>query len=264
MDLTDFYKDNSFEQKPILRTHYYTHYQFSDKDEGVPKIMTKHDKAKYEDDEEDARLLKIANRAALVKSKRIKHPNCLKIRKLYDDAYNFYIITDFSSTKELYDEITTEGNFLEEKAQNLMMQLMQGVFHMHSRGVMHRSLNPESLWVDEKNQGGTLLRIANYDNCTLFNMEEVSFQEKNDFECLINYTAPEVLDEKYNEKCDIWSCGCILYMMLSGKVAFENDNADELSRKIRAAEYSFDDDSFEDVSEECKDLMRKMMSVNVS
>ena len=263
MDLTDFYKDNSFEQKPILRTHFFTHYQFADKEEGKPKIMTKHDKARYEDAEEEDRLIKIANRNALVKAKKLSHPNLLKIRKLYDDAYNFYIITDFSSTKELYEEILTENNFLEEKCQRLFLQLMSAVAHLHSRGIMHRSLHPECLWLDQTNAGGSVLRISNYENVAIYDQEDTKLHDKNDFECLINYTAPELLDGKYNEKCDVWSCGCILYMMLCGKPMFECDNADELAERVRGADFGFDDECFEEVGEECRDLIRKMVTVNV-
>ena len=68
-------------------------------------------------------MIATVNRTALFKAKKIKHPNILKISKLYEDAWNLYVITDFSSTKELYDEVLSEGNFLEEKAQNCMKQI---------------------------------------------------------------------------------------------------------------------------------------------
>lgn len=71
--------------------------------------------------------------------------------------------------------------------------------------------------------------------------------------------APEVLEKNYNEKCDIWSCGVVLYMLLSGKLPFEGHNEEVLIKKIKRAEVSVKKVAFEKASEEAKDLILKMM-----
>lgn len=75
----------------------------------------------------------------------------------------------------------------------------------------------------------------------------------------VMYMAPEVLDGDYNEKCDIWSLGVVLYMLLSGKMAFEAQTEDILMKKIKRAEVSTKGKVFEKVSEDAKDLVHHML-----
>ena len=55
------------------------------------------------------------------------------------------------------------------------------------------------------------------------------------------YIAPEVLNKNYNSKCDIWSCGVITYILLSGMPPFNGQSDQEIMKKVRAGSFSFDD-----------------------
>ena len=74
------------------------------------------------------------------------------------------------------------------------------------------------------------------------------------------YCSPEVLKNNYNRKCDIWSCGVIMYVLLSGHFPFYGKTEDEISRKILSGKFKFDNKYFEDISEEAKDLIRKCLT----
>ena len=76
------------------------------------------------------------------------------------------------------------------------------------------------------------------------------------------YIAPEVLNNNYDEKCDLWSCGVILYVMLSGEPPFYGENDDEIYSQILTADVKFDQNIWEDISEEAKDLIRKLLVKN--
>ena len=69
------------------------------------------------------------------------------------------------------------------------------------------------------------------------------------------YIAPEVLDGKYNEKCDVWSIGVIIYIMLSGYPPFNGENDEEISISVRNDEIEFEGEEWESVSEQAKDLI---------
>ena len=69
------------------------------------------------------------------------------------------------------------------------------------------------------------------------------------------YIAPEVLTNLYNEKCDIWSIGIILYMLLSGNVPFDGKNELEIMKKVKTGLYSLSIPEMTHVSEEAKDLI---------
>lgn len=76
------------------------------------------------------------------------------------------------------------------------------------------------------------------------------------------YIAPEVLLENYNEKCDVWSCGVILYILLCGYPPFSGRSEEEILKKVKAARIHFDKDDWSSISEEAKDLITRMLNQN--
>ena len=74
------------------------------------------------------------------------------------------------------------------------------------------------------------------------------------------YIAPEVLEGFYDEKCDIWSCGVILYVLLSGFPPFNGETDEEIFEAIKKRDLIFPEDVFGSISEEAKDLIKKMLS----
>ena len=73
------------------------------------------------------------------------------------------------------------------------------------------------------------------------------------------YCSPEVLKNNYDSKCDIWSCGVIMYILLSGEIPFAGENENEIMKSIMNKKVSFDSSFFNDVSDEAKDLIIKCL-----
>ena len=77
------------------------------------------------------------------------------------------------------------------------------------------------------------------------------------------YIAPEVLGGDYTEKCDLWSIGVILYVMLSGKPPFPGKSDDAIIEKVKEGSYTFPDREWSNITPEAKDLIRKLMDKNI-
>jgi len=74
------------------------------------------------------------------------------------------------------------------------------------------------------------------------------------------YIAPEILDSFYNEKCDVWSCGVLLYVMLSGYPPFPGRNNDTILANVMKGEWNFNHSVWNQVSPGAKKLIQRMMT----
>ena len=76
------------------------------------------------------------------------------------------------------------------------------------------------------------------------------------------YIAPEVLKKSYTEKCDIWSIGIILYILLWGYPPFKGKNEEEILENVMTADLVFPEAEWMFISDEVQDLIRKMLNRN--
>jgi serine/threonine protein kinase len=77
------------------------------------------------------------------------------------------------------------------------------------------------------------------------------------------YIAPEVFNSNYDAKCDLWSMGVVLYILLSGKVPFPGESNKEIIENVLKGEYHFNHDAFKTVSNEAKDLISRLLVKDV-
>lgn len=105
------------------------------------------------------------------------------------------------------------------------------------------------------------VKLIDFGCSKLFNPKSKFF---NDRPGTINYSAPEVIRQNYNEKSDIWSCGVLMYILLSGELPFQGVTELEISNKILRGRYCFVNRKFKDISFEAKDLIRKCLEYNPS
>ena len=76
------------------------------------------------------------------------------------------------------------------------------------------------------------------------------------------YCSPEVIDDLYDEKCDEWSCGVLMYVLLCGEPPFQGETEEEIFKKVKKCEYDFSPPQFDNVSKNCKDLIKKLLQPN--
>ena len=91
--------------------------------------------------------------------------------------------------------------------------------------------------------------------------EKISFKDKLIKENIL-YSSPETISDVKSENCDIWACGIIMFLLLSGEYPFNGENIEEIKSKIISGKFVFDFDKFIGVSEEAKDLIKKCLKIN--
>jgi calcium-dependent protein kinase len=74
------------------------------------------------------------------------------------------------------------------------------------------------------------------------------------------YVAPQVLKGSYTHKCDVWSCGVIVYILLCGYPPFYGDTDDQILRAVKAGRYDLPSPDWDHVSKQCKDLIARMLT----
>lgn len=187
--------------------------------------------------------------------KRLDHPNILKLYEVFEDSKKYFLVTEYCKGGELFEEIVNKITFSEHEAAGIIKQVLQGVSYCHNIGIVHRDLKPENILVD-KEQGG-ILKIIDFGTSAEFNKGDTA--KLSTIHGTSYYIAPEVLQKKYDEKCDVWSIGVILYILLSGKPPFDGKSDNEITHKVLLGKYSMTDPVWEQISDAAKGLIHRML-----
>jgi calcium-dependent protein kinase len=153
------------------------------------------------------------------------------------------------------DEIVARGNFDEKDTDRLMKQILSCVAYLHKKKIMHRDLKPENVLL-ENNKDVTQIKVADFGTAYSWDVEGKMPSEK--VGTLI-YMAPEVFNGEYDQQCDVWSCGVIMYKLLSGRFPFEADDEVTLRQKLMKGEFDLSSSFWKGISSDAKDLISQML-----
>jgi calcium-dependent protein kinase len=191
--------------------------------------------------------------------KKISHPNIISIYEIFEDAKSYYIMTELLDGGELFEEISNRGSFSEIDAAKIMKQLLSAVNYLHNKNIVHRDLKPENIMMINKNSNNFEIKIIDFGTSKLFDNKTEKLTK---FIGTSYYIAPEVLAECYDEKCDIWSCGVILYILFCGYPPFSGASNLDIYHAIKYSSPNFTSDEWKEVSKDAIDLITCMLTKN--
>uniref|UniRef100_A0A665W6M7 Ribosomal protein S6 kinase n=1 Tax=Echeneis naucrates TaxID=173247 RepID=A0A665W6M7_ECHNA len=192
-----------------------------------------------------------------------QHPNIITLKDVYDNGKQVFLVTELMRGGELLDRILKQKFFSEREASAVLHTITRTAEYLHSQGVVHRDLKPSNiLYVDESGNPESI-RICDFGFAKQLRANNGLLMTP----CYTaNFVAPEVLKRQgYDEGCDIWSLGVLLYTMLAGFTPFANgpeDTPNEILNRIGNGHFSLTGGNWDTVSDAAKDLVSKMLHVD--
>ncbi|KAG4990866.1 hypothetical protein JHK82_024357 [Glycine max] len=161
--------------------------------------------------------------------KLLKHPNVVRLYEVLASKTKIYMVLEYVNGGELFDKIASKGKLKEAEGRKIFQQLIDCVSFCHNKGVFHRDLKLENVLVDAKGN----IKITDFNLSALpqhFRADGLLHTTCGS----PNYVAPEILANKGYDGAtsDIWSCGVILYVILTGYLPFDDRNLAVLYQKI--------------------------------
>lgn len=184
--------------------------------------------------------------------------NIVTLIDYYESPDTFYLVQILAEGGDVFERLATRASYNEKVARDLTCNLMVTMQQLHARKVCHRDLKPENL----------LLRSVLDDTDILvadFGFAAYVPEDGLKTRCgTPAFVAPEVLipNGRYDEKCDMWSVGCLLYMLIGGYPPFQGPNHRSLFRKIRGADFCFHDEYWKNVSVSAKQLIASLLTID--
>lgn len=186
-------------------------------------------------------------------------PNIVQLYEVYEERAFCYLVMELMEGGELLEFIIEKKTFTEKEARNTTRCVLNALAYMHDKRVAHRDIKPENLLLlDHKDLNS--IKLADFSFAKYV-------KRKNDCRTLCGtpgYLAPEMLERfpAYDVKCDVWSVGCLLFLLLGGYLPFDDEDDEVVFDLTREGAFEFRPEFWAGVSPGAKELVTRMITVN--
>ncbi|XP_049635463.1 myosin light chain kinase 2, skeletal/cardiac muscle, partial [Suncus etruscus] len=186
---------------------------------------------------------------------QLNHRNLIQLYAAIETTHDIILFLEYIEGGELFERIVDEDYPLTEvDTMVFVRQICDGILFMHKMNVLHLDLKPENILC--VNTTGHLVKIIDFGLARRYNPNE---------KLKVNFGTPEFLSpevvnyDQISDKTDMWSMGVITYMLLSGLSPFLGDDDTETLNNVLSANWYFDEETFEAVSDEAKDFVSHLI-----
>uniref|UniRef100_A0A347ZJ76 non-specific serine/threonine protein kinase n=1 Tax=Reticulitermes speratus TaxID=60591 RepID=A0A347ZJ76_9NEOP len=182
---------------------------------------------------------------------QIVHPFLVGAHYSFQNEVKIFLVLDYVPGGELFGRLKEEGNFSESRVKLYSAELLLGLGHLHSLGLVYRDLKPENILVDKEGH----IRITDFGLA-----KKTAFGETTNTFCgTPEYIAPEMLlKQPYDKVVDWWSFGILIFEMLTGLPPFYDENVNTMYKAILHVEVEYPSG----MSGPVKDLISKLLDKN--
>uniref|UniRef100_A0A7S1X2E9 Protein kinase domain-containing protein n=1 Tax=Tetraselmis chuii TaxID=63592 RepID=A0A7S1X2E9_9CHLO len=192
-----------------------------------------------------------------------QHPSIVTFYDSFEEDGHMYMVTEQIPGRDMQVCLSERGSYSEEDVRVVMKTLLAALVSVHRVGVCHRDIKLENIVLGEKDDLASL-RLIDFGLAARLTKETPYLA----IPCgTPAYAAPEVVrrSPRYGTSCDIWSAGVIAYLLLCGEPPFSSSTGlRELIEKVRAADYSMCDPAWELVSDDAKDFVASLLTLDPS
>ena len=204
----------------------------------------------------------------------VDHPNIVRLFEVIEDDKYFNLFQELCTGGELSARIS-RTQLKEKEIAKIFNQIMSAVAYCHEKGIVHRDLKLENILFATESPDSPI-KIIDFGFSVLLgkNLNKDKDKENDGSELkkygfrrmktkvgTLYYISPEIIKGNYDEKCDIWACGVILYILLCGFPPFNGQNDKEVYNNISQVKYDFNQPTWKNVSKYAKDLIKNMLTL---
>lgn len=195
----------------------------------------------------------------------MEHPNIASMAELIEDNLHLYLVLDNFEGGTLSAYIEEWSRLTETQSMVVMKQLLSAIAYLHEEvRICHRDLKLQNLVLSTRGPIETSNTVKLID----FRRHGCIFVKNGEFTDMVstnlNFTAPEVLKSKYTQKCDNWSSGVIMYVLLCGQCPYAASSDEEIKRNVLNGNYNTKSKIWSHVTEACKTLLRGLLTYQPS
>jgi serine/threonine protein kinase len=186
-------------------------------------------------------------------------PYIVRLLDVFQERDKTFMVMEELKGGDLLDRITAQGSFVEKEARRMSRTLLEAIAYCHRKGIAHRDIKPENILLVDPVEN-TKIKLADF-GCA---------QKITGHKCFRTlcgtprYAAPEIMLslDGYDERCDLWSAGVVIYALLVGYAPFDGEE-DDIPDIVCDGDFEFHEETWSHISEPPKELICSLLELDV-